>query len=90
MNAERHGRISADLIHSALARLRGLPLTLVGAGDEAEVVRLSRYYRLSAHDAADHALALMEQLPLATLVRRLAEAARAEGVSLFGPIDHEP
>jgi predicted nucleic acid-binding protein len=90
LNAERHGRISADLIHSALARLRGLPLTLVGAGDDAKVVRLSRHYRLGAHDAAHLALALVQQLPLATLDRRLAEAARMEGVGLVGPIDHEP
>ncbi|MDL2406167.1 type II toxin-antitoxin system VapC family toxin [Rhizobium calliandrae] len=84
LSAERRGRISDDLIHSALARLRALPLKLVGPGDDIEVVRLLRQYRLSAYDAAYLALALLEQLPLATLDRRLAEAARAEGITLFG------
>lgn len=89
LSAERRGRISDDFVHSALSRFRGLPLKLVGPGDDTEVVRLSRKYRLSAYDAAYLALALLERLPLATLDRRLAEAARAEGVGLLGPIEHE-
>ncbi|HBF30972.1 type II toxin-antitoxin system VapC family toxin [Rhizobium sp.] len=89
LSAEKRERISADFIHSALARFRGLPLQLVGPGDDTEVVRLSRKYRLSAYDAAYLALALLEQLPLATLDRRLVEAARAEGVAVLGPTEHE-
>ncbi|MGO4570210.1 type II toxin-antitoxin system VapC family toxin [Rhizobium sp. 2YAF20] len=89
LNAERRGRISDDLVHSTLARFRGLPLKLVGPGDDIEVVRLSRQYRLSAYDAAYLALALLEHLPLATLDRRLAVAARAEGVIILGPVEHE-
>ncbi|MDO6966644.1 type II toxin-antitoxin system VapC family toxin [Rhizobium alvei] len=85
LSAEKRERISADFVHSALARLRALPLQLAGPGENAEVVRLSRKYRLSAYDAAYLALALIEQLPLATLDRRLAEAARSEGVSVLGP-----
>ena len=89
LSAEKRGRISDDFVHSALARFRGLPLQLVGPGDDTEVVRLSRKYRLSAYDAAYLALALLEQLPLATLDHRLAEAARAEGVAIFAPSAHE-
>ncbi|MBX5242009.1 type II toxin-antitoxin system VapC family toxin [Rhizobium sp. NLR22b] len=89
LSAERRGRISDDLVHSALSRLRALPLKLVGPGDDTEVVRLSRKYRLSAYDAAYLALALLERLPLATLDRRLAGAASEEGVGLLGPIEHE-
>ncbi|MBB3660020.1 putative nucleic acid-binding protein [Rhizobium sp. BK650] len=85
LSAERRGRISDDLVHSALSRFRALPLKLVGPGDDTEVVRLSRKYRLSAYDAAYLALALLERLPLATLDRRLAEAARTEGVAALGP-----
>lgn len=88
LSAERRERISADFVHSALARFRALPLQLVGPGDDTEVVRLSRKYRLSAYDAAYLAVALLEQLPLATLDRRLAEAARAEGVAVFGSTEH--
>ncbi|WP_027488108.1 type II toxin-antitoxin system VapC family toxin [Allorhizobium undicola] len=89
LSAEQRGRISDDFVHSALARFRGLPLQLGGPGDDTEVVRLSRKYRLSAYDAAYLAIALLEQLPLATLDRRLADAARSEGVVILGPIEHE-
>ena len=89
LSAEKRERISADFVHSALSRFRGLPLRLSGPGDDTEVVRLSRKYRLSAYDAAYLALALLEQLPLATLDRRLADAARAEGVDIFGSTEHE-
>jgi predicted nucleic acid-binding protein len=89
LSAEKRERISADFVHSALARFRGLPLKFAGPGDDTEVVRLSRKYRLSAYDAAYLALALLEQLPIATLDRRLAEAGRAEGVAVFGPSEHE-
>lgn len=89
LSAEKRERISADFVHSALARFRGLPLQLVGPGDDTEVVRLSRKHRLSAYDAAYLALALLEQLPLATLDRRLADAAGAEGVAVFGSSNHE-
>ena len=84
LSAEKRERISADFVHSALARFRGLPLQFAGPGDDAEVVRVSRKHGLSAYDAAYLALALLEQLPLATLDRRLADAARAEGVAVFG------
>lgn len=89
LSAERRGRISDDLIHSALARFRALPLKLVGPGDDTEVVRLSRQYRLSAYDAAYLALALIENLPLATLDRKLADAARKEGVNVLGSFADE-
>lgn len=89
LSAEKRERISADFVHSALARFRELPLQLAGPGDDTEVVRLSRKYRLSAYDAAYLALALLKQLPLATLDRRLAEAARAEGVVILGFPNHE-
>ncbi len=88
LSAERRGRISSDLIYSGLARLRALPLQLSGPGDDSEVVRLSRGYQLSAYDAAYLALAVLEQLELATLDRKLAAAARKEGVKVLGPIAH--
>lgn len=86
LSAERRGRISSDLIYSGLARLRALPLQLSGPGDDSEVVRLSREYQLSAYDAAYLALAVLEQLELATLDRKLAAAARTESVRLLGPL----
>lgn len=83
LSAERRGRVSDDFIHSALARFRGLPLKLLGPGDDTEVVRLSRQYRLSAYDAAYLSLALLDRMSLATLDQELAEAARREGVSVL-------
>ncbi len=89
LSAEKRERVSADFVHSALARFRELPLQLAGPGDDTEVVRLSRKYRLSAYDAAYLALALLEQIPLATLDRRLADAACAEGVDILGSTEDE-
>lgn len=83
LSAERRGRVSDDFIHSALARFRGLPLKLLGPGDDTEVVRLSRQYRLSAYDAAYLSLALLDRMSLATLDQKLAEAARREGVAVL-------
>ncbi|ODS52813.1 MAG: twitching motility protein PilT [Agrobacterium sp. SCN 61-19] len=86
LNAERRGRISSDLIHSGLARLRALPLKFSGPGDDSEVVRLSRKYQLSSYDAAYLALAVLDQLELATLDRKLAAAARKESLKVLGPL----
>ncbi|MCV3768726.1 type II toxin-antitoxin system VapC family toxin [Rhizobium sp. TRM95796] len=83
LNAERRGRISDDFVHAALSRFRSLPLQFAGSSDDTEVVRLSRKYRLSAYDAAYLALAVLERLPLATLDRKLADAAVAEGLQIF-------
>ena len=41
LSAEKRGRISDDLVHSALARFRELPLRFIGPGDDVEVVRLA-------------------------------------------------
>ncbi|MCD2184705.1 type II toxin-antitoxin system VapC family toxin [Rhizobium sp. GN54] len=89
LSAERRGRIDDDLVYTALSRFRGLPLRLVSRSDDAEVVRVARRYQLSAYDAAYLALALLENAPLATLDRKLASAARSEGVPLLGPLSHE-
>ncbi len=88
LSAEKRERISADFVHSALARFRGLPVQFAGPGDDTEVVRLSRKHRLSAYDAAYLALAVLEGLPLATLDRRLTEAAGKEGVIVLGFAAH--
>jgi predicted nucleic acid-binding protein len=43
-------------------------------------------HALSAYDATHLALALSDQLPLATVDRALAEAALREAVPLLGPL----
>ncbi len=90
LSAEKRGRIDGDLVHVALARFSALPIELVSQDSDVEIVRVARHYRLSAYDAAYLALALLKNAPLATFDRKLADAARAEGVTVLGPFKQEP
>ncbi len=87
--AEKRGRIGEDMIYTALTRFHALPLRLVSRSEDSEVVRVARRHQLSAYDAAYLALALTESLPLATLDRKLAAAARAERAIVLGPLAHD-
>ncbi len=84
--AERRGRIDLGAAALHMAVVRRLPIVDKGIGDDGRVLDLARSRNLSAYDATYLALALAERLPLATLDRRLAEAARAEGVTILGPL----
>jgi predicted nucleic acid-binding protein len=57
-----------------------------GASDGVTVARLAIKHALSAYDAAYLHLALREHAPLATLDKKLAAAAEAEGVIVLGPL----
>ena len=57
-----------------------------GAGDGREIASLAFKHGLTTYDAAYLALALDEGLPLATLDKELAAAARAEKVPILGPL----
>lgn len=81
--AEKRKRIEGDDVLTALIRLQQLPIRLAGGGDNALIVRLARKHQLSAYDAAYLALALTEGVPLATLDRKLQQAAVSEEVPLF-------
>jgi predicted nucleic acid-binding protein len=52
--------------------------------DEAQLLRIARTHRLSVYDASYLELAQRERILLATLDVGLADAARAENVSLLG------
>lgn len=85
-NAVRANRATADERDGYLADLLEIP-TIV---DEQSIERawtdtltLSDRYDLTSYDAAYLELALRRQLPLATLDRELAAAARAAGVSVL-------
>ncbi len=84
--AERRGRIGAGEAASAMARLRRLPLEDAGAGRDGAILAIAAAHGLSAYDAVYLALAQERRLPLATLDRKLANAARAEGVEVLGPL----
>ncbi|WP_426231806.1 type II toxin-antitoxin system VapC family toxin [Pararhizobium sp. DWP3-4] len=81
--AERRKRISSDLVLASLIRLHHLPIVIADSGDDALVIGLARAHQLSAYDAAYLALAITEGLPLATLDKKLRQAAAAEAVQLF-------
>jgi len=83
LRAERRGRIDGGYADTSMARLRRLSIVCADETDDREVMALARAHRLSAYDASYLALALHEGCALASLDRRLNEAAAAEGVAPF-------
>ncbi|MGE7370465.1 type II toxin-antitoxin system VapC family toxin [Neorhizobium sp. NPDC001467] len=86
--SERRGRIAAGSALVNMERVRRLPLEDAGIGADSYVLLLSANHSLSAYDAAYLALALSRSIPLATLDRKLAAAARKDGVAVLGPLAH--
>jgi predicted nucleic acid-binding protein len=84
--AHRRGRLSRAKLRDIIAELGVAPFRDCGPGDDAEIVDLAIKHDLTAYDAAYLGLALRERLPLATLDRKLAAAARAENVAVLGPL----
>jgi predicted nucleic acid-binding protein len=84
--AFRRGRLLEDALFFQIGRLKIMPLRDCGGGDDLQVARLALKHGLTAYDAAYLALALVERLPLATLDKKLAPAADAEGVTVLGPL----
>ncbi len=83
LSAERQRRIDTRYADTSLARLRRLRISCTDDSDDRDVMELARAYRLSAYDASYLALAVREGCALASLDRRLNEAAAAEGVTPF-------
>ena len=84
MVAERRKRITEADTRQFLRRFADLGITLDRFPHEDAVLGLARSQRLSVYDASYLELAQRERLPLATLDKDLARAARAEGVTLLG------
>jgi predicted nucleic acid-binding protein len=82
--AERRRRTSPDISAAFLHRLSAFPLAVAGLPDESTLLTLARRHGLTVYDAAYLELALRERLDLATLDTELADAARAESVTLVG------
>ena len=83
---ERRKRISAAGVSRSLALLGSLNIRLDPTDPQtrvAEWVSLARSQKLSVYDAAYLAVAISEGIPLATLDRALAGAARRTGVRLL-------
>ncbi len=88
LSGERRGRSTEAQAERWLGYLLDLPIT-VDAGGVADLrgegLGLARRFGLSTYDAAYLELALRRGLPLATLDRRLREAAAAAGVAAYRP-----
>lgn len=85
--AVRRGRISSEYRAGALERMPYLPIET----DQGSAVafwnatqNICDKHVLSAYDAAYLETALRRRLPIATLDRKLADAAKTEGVEVLG------
>ncbi len=78
---ERRGRISSQQVADTLADSMALAIVIDDEHDGSLLLDLARGHRLTVYDAAYLEVAVRRSLPLATLDRRLREAAKATGVS---------
>ena len=85
---ERRGRISTQQVSDTLEDSLALGIAIDDEHDGSLLLELARQHDLSVYDAAYLEVAFRRSLPLATLDRRLHEAALAIGVSTNGP--HQP
>ncbi|MCO5176939.1 MAG: type II toxin-antitoxin system VapC family toxin [Thermomicrobiales bacterium] len=84
--AERRGRLTADQSARFVEFISGLPIEVDTVGLETVFDRalpLARVLGLSVYDAMYLDLARRDRVPLVTLDRRLADAARRMGVPLL-------
>ncbi len=84
--AERRKRVMPAKVDELLGRLAALPVREGGHSDDHDIIALARAGGLTAYDAAYVALALSSGVPLATLDRAMATAARARGIAILGPL----
>ena len=80
---ERRGRLDAVDTDAILTDILQVPFMLDRDHDDHTLVVLARQHSLSAYDAAYLEVALRRGLLLASLDRRLRQAADARGVVLF-------
>ena len=77
----RQGKISEADAAWLLGELMALPFAIVEEGDPEAIVTLALAHDLSTYDATYLHVAMISGEPLATLDRRLQEAAAAVGVT---------
>jgi predicted nucleic acid-binding protein len=81
---ERRSRISPHDSTRFLRDLEQFSIDVDFPHNGTQIIELARAYKLSVYDAAYLALAMNEQLPLATLDKDLKAAALAAGIPLLG------
>lgn len=79
---ERRGRLPQGLADQLIEAVEGLGILLDTAPSNAGVLSLARRHGLTVYDALYLDLAQRRGAMLSTLDAKLAQAARAEGVSL--------
>jgi predicted nucleic acid-binding protein len=82
--AERRKRLTVATTDAFLRSIRRLKLSIDRAPEEKDVILLARRHGLTVYDSGYLELAMRGGLALATLDKRLAAAAEAEGVRLIG------
>ena len=80
---ERRGRVTSEQSSGGLTRLSGLPLRTDTDADLHVAMDLARSHNLSFYDALYLELAHRRQLALATLDRRLGQAASSTGLDVL-------
>ena len=83
--SERRRRIGNGGALVGMERIRRLPLDDAGIGGDGSILLLAAGHALSAYDATYLALAGNRGVAIATLDRKLAAAARKEGIAVLGP-----
>jgi predicted nucleic acid-binding protein len=84
--AARRGRVSETHVRQQFEELEKLRKTIADPRESGAILRLAVKHGLTGYDATYLALALEQGLPLATLDKELAAAARAENVTVLGPL----
>jgi predicted nucleic acid-binding protein len=85
--AVQRARLRSDERHAIVERLKDLPITVDAetiARGWGEIPLIADRFALTTYDAAYLELAIRLELPLATMDKALARAARAAGVPLLG------
>jgi predicted nucleic acid-binding protein len=83
LSNERRQRITEQNTAAFLRALSAMKIEIDHAPADGAIVALARAHRITVYDASYLELASRERLPLATLDRQLAAAARREGVPLI-------
>ena len=81
---ERRGRITQQDSSDFLSLLSNLAVSVDNKPDERHVMNLARHHVLTVYDASYLELALRMQFPLATLGRKLKDAAIKLNVAIIG------
>jgi predicted nucleic acid-binding protein len=82
--AERRKRLTIARTNAFLTQVKRLDLSIDRSPDEDTIFRLARSHALTVYDASYLELAIRTGAPLAILDKRLAVAARCEGILLIG------